>query len=67
MKFRLNRDVTKEECHWLDRDFKKDEEVYEFYGCTYGCIGNTGTACSLKEGYKEEFFELPENALEIIK
>jgi len=58
----LNRDVTKEECFWLDRDFKKGEKVYEYTGHTYGCIQGSGTACSLVPG-ETPFFELPTESI----
>jgi hypothetical protein len=62
MEYILNRDVTQDECPWLDKDFKKGEKVYSYGGATYGCISNDGTACCLIEG-EDPFFELPENAL----
>lgn len=58
--FKLLRRVTKKECPWLDRSFKKGEVVHEFTGHTYGCIG-AGIACSLDGN--NPFFELPINAL----
>lgn len=64
MKLQLIRDVTQSECHWLSRDFKKGEVLYEYTGCTYGCITPDGIACSL-DG-EIPFFELPESALKLI-
>lgn len=58
----LSRDVTTEECHWLTRDFKKGETVYEYYGHTYGCIGPGGIPVS-EEPDTNPFFELPSDAL----
>lgn len=62
-KFTLSRKVTRQECDWLMRDFKKGELVYEFTGATYGCISFTGVACTLDETGGGEFFELPSDAL----
>lgn len=58
----LNRDVTVEECFWLERDFKKGEKVYEYTGHTYGCVQRSGTACSMVPG-ETPFFELPTEAV----
>ena len=60
----LKRDVTREECDWLDRDFKKGEEVYLFYGATYGCISGDGKACTLSASGETPFFEIPNDAIE---
>ena len=62
MKYKLNRDVTQEECFWLKRDREKGEIVYEYNGCTYGCITNAGIACT-EEYNKTPFFELPKDCL----
>lgn len=56
-----NRDITTGECPWLDEDIKKGTVVYEYEGCTYGCIGK-GMACTLIEG-EDPFFELPIDCL----
>ena len=64
-KFRLKRNILKEECSWLDRDFHEGEIVFEYPLYTYGCIGKNGEACSEKE-WESPFFELPKDALETI-
>lgn len=56
------RDVTKEECQWLDDTIKKGTEVFEYTKCTYGCVSPQGVAVTLEEG-KEPFIELPKEAL----
>lgn len=61
-KYKLTRDVTIEECHWLDRDFKEGEFVYEYTYHTYGCISPDGIACSEIEK-ETPFFELPKNSI----
>lgn len=60
--YMLIRNVTKKECGWLSRTFKKGEIVYEYSGATYGCISLHGTAFTLVEG-ETPFFELPNNAV----
>lgn len=62
-KFRLTRDVTNKECHWLKKqdEVAKGDIVYEYTGCTYGYIGS-GIAVSKEKG-KPPFFELPRDAL----
>lgn len=62
MKYKVTRDVTTEECHWLDSDVKEGTEVYEFIGHTYGCITPSGIAVSLVDG-ERQFFELPAEAM----
>lgn len=59
--FNLNRKVTRKECPWLERDLLMGEEVFEYTGYTYGCIG-TGKAVTFEEG-KTPFFEVPRDAL----
>lgn len=62
MKYKLIRDVPREECWWLDEDLKKDDEVFKYYGATYGCVSYNGIACTLIEG-ETPFFEVPSDAL----
>ena len=59
----LSRDVTKEECAWLEKDYKKGEVIYKYHGHTYGCIGPEGMACS-KEYGEDPFFEIPLDAID---
>jgi hypothetical protein len=61
-KFQLIRDVTVNECKWLDRDYKRGEIVFEYPLYTYASIGNEGIACSEKDS-ESPFFELPKDAL----
>jgi len=64
--YKVTRDVTKEECFWLDETVIKGTIVYPFYGCTYGCISDNGIAVSLISDVNP-FFELPLNSLEKIE
>jgi hypothetical protein len=59
----LTRDVTPDECEWLDRTFREGETVVQFTGATYGCITGDGVACSLNGD--NPFFELPLDALAV--
>ena len=59
----LAKDVLKKDHKWLNRDFKKNEQVYLFTGSTYGCIGKNGLAFTT-DG-ELPFFELPATALSI--
>lgn len=63
LKLTLARDVLKKDHRWLDRDYKKGEQLYLFTGATYGCIGKKGLAFT-KTG-ELPFFELPATALSI--
>ncbi len=65
MRYILTRDVTQSECPWLIRDFKNGEVVLPYEGITYGCISGDGVACSLDGS--EPFFELPENAVDVLR
>lgn len=58
----LTRDVARNEYNLLQRDFKKGEIVYQYYGYPHGC--------SLKYGYgytevanEMPFFQLPHDAV----
>lgn len=59
----VTRNVTKEECPWLDQDIRKGTIVYSYPGYTYGCIGPHGMAVS-HEYDTTPFFELPRVVLE---
>jgi hypothetical protein len=62
IRYELTRDVTKDECDWLKRDFKQGEIVQLYTGYTYGVINHkVGVACCI-DG-KTPFFELPRTAL----
>lgn len=65
MEYILIRNVTKKECSWLKRTYKKGEIVYRYNKCTYGCIGPYGIAFS-EVPNKEPFFELPYDAVQKI-
>ena len=60
---RLIRDVPVAECHWLSRDYKKGEIVFEYYDCTYGCCSDTGTPCT-EVNQTTPFFELPNDSFD---
>ena len=70
------RDVTTNECPWLEKDIRKGTVVFRFYGQDYGVISPNGVACSfsfedeeldLGEGIvmtiPPEFFELPKSVV----
>lgn len=58
----VTRDVTPEECPWLQAGIAKGTTVYAFHKHTYGCIGN-GRAVTFKPDGDYPFFELPHDAL----
>ncbi len=62
MKMQLIRNVTTNECGWLNKSLKKGEIVYRYMGNTFGCISSDGVAVSIEKD-KKPFFELPENAV----
>lgn len=65
--FKVTRDVTPQECIWLDKAVEKDTVVAEFRGCTYGCCSGQGKAVTndLERG-DGPFYELPNDALEVV-
>jgi hypothetical protein len=58
----LNRDVTIEECYWLNEDLKEGTVIYRYLDCTYGCISSEGVAVTLKEN-EDPFMEVPWDAV----
>jgi len=40
--YTLIRQVTQQECHWLERTYEIDNIVFRFYDPTYKCIGQNG-------------------------
>jgi len=60
------REITLLECPWLNRTYEIGETVFRFHGRTYSCIGNNGTAFC-KEIDKTPFFELPNDAVSVLK
>ena len=59
----LNRDVDMGECHWLERDYKEGELVFDYTGYTYGCCTDSGVPVSEIED-ASPFFELPADAVD---
>ena len=58
MSMKVVREVTTEECPWLEESVAEDTEVFLYHGPTYGVVGPTGVAVSLAEN-QAPFFELP--------
>lgn len=56
------RDLTPEDCHWLDGTITKGTLVYHYTGYTYGCISRNGIAVSLVLG-ETPFFEVPNDSV----
>lgn len=61
----LTRDVTTEECHWLDEDMQAGTVVYEYDGPTFGVISPNGVACTMVFNFTP-FFELPSDSIEAL-
>ena len=56
VKYKIKRDLTKEEFFWLPRDIKKGETVIKFCGPSYGCCSRLGDPFVFNKG--EPCFEL---------
>ena len=65
-KFKVIRKITQEECPWLERGFEIGEIVYEYFGCTYGCISHSGIAISYFPD-EDPCFEFPLDAIQEIE
>lgn len=63
-KFKVKRDVTVDECHWLRDTVKEGTIVYECVYNTYGCISGSGIAATMDPDGGYPFFELPYSSLE---
>lgn len=63
LRLTLVRDVTPDECDWLDRTWHAGDVVRRFMGATYGCITYSGVACCVDDD--GPFFELPTSALKV--
>ena len=59
----LKRDVTKRECHWLDRDLMAGERFRVYGGHTYGAISPVGIAVTDVDDENGPFMELPKDAV----
>lgn len=64
-KIRLLREVTTEQCPWLEENLSEGTEFYTFEGYTYGCIGPTGRAVSFAPN-ENPFFEIPSDSFEVV-
>ena len=68
VKFKLIRNVTTEECDWIDRDFSKGEEVFK-YTSTISNNNNPWSDCCIAcsiDGPDGSYYELPADALKRI-
>lgn len=57
------RDITTQECPWLGGDIPAGTVLFEFVGCTYGCVSNEGVAIKLQDNNHEPFYEVPLDAV----
>ena len=62
MKGKLNRDVTTNECFWLDKDYKKGTALTLFTDHTFGCISDYGKPVILEDN--DFFLEIPCDAID---
>jgi len=60
----LTRDVSVQECSWLERDLRRGERFRVYHGHTYGTISPAGVAVQLLEADDDgPFMEVPLSAL----
>ena len=64
MKYRVIRKLTDEE-NFSDTELEIDDIIYSYSGCTYGCIADGIACCRIQ--HETPFFEMPEDAIELIK
>lgn len=58
----MTRDVTTDECPWLDADIPAGTILYKYWGYTYGCVSPAGIALT-REQSEPPFFEVPRDAI----
>ena len=58
----LTRDVTINECPWLDYDLPEGTQLWSYDGHTYGCVSSKGLAVTAKAA-ETPFFEIPQDAV----
>jgi len=56
------REITQDECPWLDAAIPVGTTVYRYFNTTYGCIGPSGIAVSFEHD-RTPFFEVPLSAI----
>lgn len=61
-KLKINREVTQDECPWMEEPLEAGTVVFEYLGYTYGCISPNGMAVTFASG-ETPFFEIPMDAL----
>jgi hypothetical protein len=59
---KLNRALLKKDYSWLPGDLPEGTIVYEYNGCTYGCISRGGIAVTMVKN-ETPFFEVPMSAV----
>ena len=62
MKGKLNRDVTTNECFWLDKNYKEGTPLVLFTGQTFGCTSDYGEPVLLENN--DFFLEIPSDAID---
>lgn len=62
--YELTRDITQEECHWINRDYKKGEVFYPSTEFHYGCVSSTGIFC-MESSDNPRHVEIPKDALNL--
>lgn len=65
MTYKVIRDITKEECPWLDNTIAAGTTLYKCTQPTFGCIGG-GIAVTYDSRGNYPFFEVPQEALTLI-
>lgn len=66
MKGTTTRLITIKECPWLHKHIPEGTTVFQYFGCTYGCIEKGGVAVTDVDG-KIPFYEIPANAVRFEK
>jgi hypothetical protein len=62
-KYKITRYLNQSEYPWLDEETKQGAIMYDFHGCTYGCIGD-GIALTFDSAGGNPFIEIPYDAFE---
>jgi len=63
MELTIIRDITTDECPWLNETIKKGARVFKYVGCTYGVVSDNGIAVTIKKD-TTPFLEVPIDAVQ---
>lgn len=61
-KFTITRRLDKQERHWISDPIEAGTTMYDYTGCTYGCVSHEGRALTHDPNGGTPFLEIPNDA-----